>query len=574
MPFCYITLLHNGAEEMVITMELKHIILRGKTYHFRMPVPKDCVRKIGKTEIVQSLRTDNPLEAQKAAKFLEQTWANKFRAIRKPDSPALVKRSVVSLAEDGQAFKQGLIDLMEKNLPAIIDQENEKELHDRSDMYKSAIYTIQRNGRMGFDFPELDICWPLKPSKSPGSDRMRRRILVDVIKLMHAAVIHEIAEPPAEQLIPQKKEARAEPEVQVRSTKSCSEDHDILAVTELMLAAKTRIEKSKETIKMDIRLLMEWLGNKKDITAYSKKDLIDYVQNCLPYLPANIARRGNKYKGKTLRQCVEMTKTNPEQYPPISHTTCGNRLVNIIMVFNYAKDHLGIIRVNPAMGIEIPEVLVSTDLPRGFTPDEVNAMWDALQTVKDEVARNPSRYWTTILSLYHGFRLNEVCSLFLKDVYEDADGVFVIDINADGQFKSVKNQSSVRIVPVHPFVRDQLGFKSFVEAQKSARPKGVLFQDVKGNALKGYRDRMSKWFADWKKTWLAPEAQYKHFHDLRYTFIQTAQNQARMPDRHSQEITGHSIEGVSAVHLGYSGRLKPKVLLEELQKVKYGWEDV
>jgi integrase len=241
------------------------------------------------------------------------------------------------------------------------------------------------------------------------------------------------------------------------------------------------------------------------------------------------------------------------------------------MVFNYAKDHLGIININPAMGIDIPKVHIRENLQRGFTPDELTAMWSALQTVKQEDTR-PSRYWTTVLSLYHGFRLNEVCSLFLKDVYEDEDGVFVININADGLYKSVKNQSSVRIVPVHPFVRDQLGFKSFVETQKSARSNGVLFSDVTGNAVKGYRDRVSKWFAKWKTEWLASEAQHKHFHDLRYTFSQAAQNIAKMPDRHAQEITGHSIEGVSAVHLGYSGHLKPSALLEELTKVRYGWE--
>jgi len=44
--------------------------------------------------------------------------------------------------------------------------------------------------------------------------------------------------------------------------------------------------------------------------------------------------------------------------------------------------------------------------------------------------------------------LNEVCRRFLKDVYEDEDGVFVIDINDEGALKSVKNISSVRIVPV------------------------------------------------------------------------------------------------------------------------------
>jgi integrase len=186
----------------------------------------------------------------------------------------------------------------------------------------------------------------------------------------------------------------------------------------------------------------------------------------------------------------------------------------------------------------------------------------------------PSRYWATVLSLYHGFRLNEVCSLFLKDVYEDEDGIFVIDINEDGPLKSVKNPSSVRVVPVHPFVCDQLGFKEFVAEQKSARSDGVLFTDVRGTEKNGYIRQTSFWFAGWKRGWLPADTQYKHFHDLRYTFTQNAQNIAKMPDRHAQEITGHAIEGVSAVHLGYSGPLKPAVLLEELQKVKYGWETV
>jgi len=29
---------------------------------------------------------------------------------------------------------------------------------------------------------------------------------------------------------------------------------------------------------------------------------------------------------------------------------------------------------------------------------------------------------------------------------------------------------------------------------------------------------------------------------------------------------------VSSVHLGYSGRLKPKAVLEELKRLEYGWE--
>lgn len=557
---------------MVITMAIKHVILRGETYFFRMRVPQNCVDKIGKQEIIQSLKTSDLLEAGMAAKKLADSWKAKFRSAQPPVSPAAARPDAPPPPENDAGFRQNLIEQMEKNLPKIFDEETEEQLQMRLDFYTDAIHIIGENIQKEVDLSELGICWPLNLLGTPRQNRQRRRDLLSVLDMLREAVSDEMVGTPTKKSPPQNKEIAETDRATVKTPKSCPEEHDILEVAELMLTAKKRIIKTKETVKADIRLLKEWTGNKSDITAYSKKDLIDFVQNCLPYLPANIARRGSKYKGKTLRQCVEMTKTDPEQYPPISHTTCGNRLVNTIMVFNYAKDHLGIIPINPAMGIEIPEVRVSEDLPRGFTSGELTAMWAALHAVKKAVDQKPSRYWTTVLSLYHGFRLNEVCSLFLKDIYEDEDGVFVIDINAVGRFKSVKNLSSVRIIPVHPFVRDQLGFKEFVQNQKSTRSEGVLFQDVKGNEAKGYRDRMSKWFADWKTEWLPPESRYKHFHDLRYTFIQTAQNVAKIPDRHSQEITGHAIEGVSAVHLGYSGRLKPAALLEELQKVQYGWE--
>jgi integrase len=121
-------------------------------------------------------------------------------------------------------------------------------------------------------------------------------------------------------------------------------------------------------------------------------------------------------------------------------------------------------------------------------------------------------------------------------------------------------------------VRDQLGFKAFVEEQKKVRTEGLLFQDLTFIESKGYITKVSSWFKNWKTGWLPAASQYKHFHDLRYTFIQNAQNSAKMPDRHAQEITGHAITGVSAVHLAYSGHLKPADLLPELAKVKYGWE--
>ena len=349
------------------------------------------------------------------------------------------------------------------------------------------------------------------------------------------------------------------------------EETDLLKVAELLIQSKERVEATNAKIRAEVRHLKEWTKNKSDITKYNKADLIDYVQNCLPHIPSNMVRK-KAYKGKTLRQCVALTKKDPEKYPPLAHKTCENTLMRLQMVFRYAKEDLGVISVNPAKGVEIPKNGSSTKKPKGYTAKEQKALWNALKGVRQEEDKRPARFWVPILCLYHGFRLNEVCSLFLKDVYEDEDGVWVMDVNVDGKGKKLKNKSSVRLVPVHPYVLNDLGFKAFVEAQKEERKKGLLFSDLTFSEGCGYRRRISQWFAKWKVSWLPTESLHKHAHDLRYTFIQQAQNQAKMSDRCSQEITGHAVEGVSSVHLEYSGRLKPKAVLEELEKLRYGWE--
>jgi integrase len=424
-----------------------------------MRVPQDCVEQVGKREISCTLKTKNDREAQAAAEEMTQAWIAKFKRIRTPLNVLAAKKASLAVADETEpSFRQGLIAQMEKNLPAIFEKETEEQLHIRYTLYAGLIDQIKNNYHGKMDIPELGVKWPLKPSSSPRQDRQRSRDLIEVLNMVRTAVASEMVSPPIKQVIPQENKKRVAAESGDKPTAAATEKHTVMDVAEMMIAAKKRIAKTDATIRADIRLLQEWVRDKHDIGAYTKKDLIDFVQNCLPYIPVNITKK-EAYKGRSLRECVALTKKNPEKYTPISYITCGNRLVNIVMVFNYAKDQLGVIPINPAKGIEIPKVRVIENGPKGFTPKELTAMWAALQTVKEDVERKPSRYWATVLSLYHGFRLNEVCSLFLDDVYEDEDGVFVIDVNEDHATKSVKNQSSERIVPVHPFVRDQLDFK-------------------------------------------------------------------------------------------------------------------
>ncbi len=49
---------------MVITMSLKHVIIRGKTYFFRLRIPRDCIEQLGRKEVTQSLTRLSQLGAQ------------------------------------------------------------------------------------------------------------------------------------------------------------------------------------------------------------------------------------------------------------------------------------------------------------------------------------------------------------------------------------------------------------------------------------------------------------------------------------------------------------------------------
>ncbi|MFA5687834.1 MAG: site-specific integrase [Kiritimatiellales bacterium] len=552
---------------MVITMELKNVIKRNGIYHFRIVVPEACRAKVGKTEITQSLKTSDPIEMAKEVHRLSRHWHAEFkkaREVQQTVSAVDVKNSMPK-ADD---LEQTIAAVWERNLREILDKEDDAALLERVEYYEGAIAFIQnRQSIIQFDFDEIGIKWPLKAS-SPGEDRKQRKILCKFLSKMMADITQELEITPAEHAAEDSKQKPVEPSTAPAT--ASSEDNSLSEITRLMLASKKRDAKTETTTQADIRILEEWSG-KSDITAYTKRDLIDFVQNCLPYVPSNMSK-GNKYSGKSLRECIELTKADPTKYPPISHRTCGNRLINLNVVFNYAKDQMNLIPVNPAANIRVPEYRVIEKRPKTYTKDELQELWTALQPVQQEVDQHPARYWTTVLALYHGFRLNEICSLFPDDIYEDEDGIFVIYIRANRPTKKVKNNSSVRIVPVHPYVRDALGFKAWWEEQREERTNQPLFSDVTYDDKKGYRARMSRWFNRWKKDWLPESSHYKDFHGLRHTWSQQAQNQAKIDDCYAQEIMGHEVEGVSAVHRGYAGQSTPALLLEQLQRLEYGRE--
>jgi hypothetical protein len=128
---------------MIVMVNMKNVILRGKTYYFRMGVPKECAAAVGKTEVTQSLKTADELEARKAADLLTKKWTAKFEAIRKP--ALQVVAAATATEELAGEFRQSLLSRVGKGMPEIIERESDADLEITSLM---TVIISKRNERM------------------------------------------------------------------------------------------------------------------------------------------------------------------------------------------------------------------------------------------------------------------------------------------------------------------------------------------------------------------------------------------------------------------------------------------
>ena len=115
----------------------------------------------------------------------------------------------------------------------------------------------------------------------------------------------------------------------------------------------------------------------------------------------------------------------------------------------------------------------------------------SIYQMKDYVEHNylhPYYYWIPLLLRYSGARLNELCGLYDSNVIE-IDNIPCIVINDELEGQRVKNNNSMRVIPVHSELI-RLGFLEFVESKSGGR----LFPELR--MVDGYYSHnASKWFA-------------------------------------------------------------------------------
>jgi len=217
---------------------------------------------------------------------------------------------------------------------------------------------------------------------------------------------------------------------------------------------------------------------------------------------------------------------------------------------------------NPAIGTKVVQKAVKKREP--FTKNDLLKIFNGpvhSKGIRPKGGAGEAAYWIPLIGLYTGARLEEIGQLTVGDVRQE-QGVWVFDINAKGDHKSLKNESSNRIVPVHSALIG-VGLLKYRD-QVYQKGNGQLFPYLMKNKNGALTQGWSKWFGRYLDSVGVTDAS-KVFHSFRHT-MKDALRSVGVDEALSDAITGHSGGGAGR---GYGNGYTVSTLSDSLSKIDW-----
>ena len=305
-------------------------------------------------------------------------------------------------------------------------------------------------------------------------------------------------------------------------------------------------EKTAEDYRSAFDLFIEIIG---DVPVKSIGfDTIREYKNTLLRLPP-YSRQYPKYKEKSFKEILEM-----DFEKTLSVTTVNKKLKRISSLFNFAVKN-GLMLTNPVPGMMIPNIKRDEEYRAVCTPEDLNRIFHSEQYPKDDHSWS-YQFWVLPIALYAGCRLEEICQLHLEDIRQEQE-IWVFGINNNGE-KRLKNQSSARLVPIHPFLLDDLKITEYA-ASLRARGETRLFPELT-QYRDGYHPRASAWYKYYKKRCgiVDDGEKKKDLHSFRHTFVNTLKQRREVDTYLISELVGHTLTSITQSR--YGKRYNPQIV--------------
>jgi integrase len=318
-----------------------------------------------------------------------------------------------------------------------------------------------------------------------------------------------------------------------------------------------------------IRVLEQTPGVNQDISRIRLSEAVR-LKDMLLKAPANWTKR---FVGKTL---IEAIRENEKScLPTLSVGTINGKYLSLLSTFFKWALMNGLIEKNPMEGVRVlvPKGSKKTKRRLPFTSEQLQAVFSApvftgsrsesklfepgIHRIRDH------RFWTPLIALWSGARLNEIGQLLRSDVRE-TDGIqcFHFIEDADGEQKRLKSEAARRVVPIHPEL-EKLGFLEYVQG-RSESSGARLFPHWKLGKDGYYSSGFSKWFGRFLSSVNLKDPRLV-FHSFRHGF-KDALRRGAVEERIQDAIMGHEPEHASSEYgLGYA----PAVLYQAMNAVNY-----
>jgi len=221
----------------------------------------------------------------------------------------------------------------------------------------------------------------------------------------------------------------------------------------------------------------------------------------------------------------EQVSLNVDEKDRISTTTVNNILGYVSSFMKWSVIN-GFVEVNFFEGMKLKKQIRQRDERDRFTEKEIKKIFQKHNYIEFTEVENHkySNYWSPLISVFSGLRLNEICSLYLDNIIQEkVNGrkkiwCFNILEEPDRPDKHLKTLSSKRVVPIHDTLID-LGFLEFVELLKKRHTnRQRLFQELKYGEG-SYIRNVSYFFNKKYLPLLGLKTDKKNFHSIRHTVV-------------------------------------------------------
>ncbi|WP_255356538.1 site-specific integrase [Thioclava sp. SK-1] len=292
-----------------------------------------------------------------------------------------------------------------------------------------------------------------------------------------------------------------------------------------------------------LALLVEHFGPERPMDQISRQDAAD-MKKLVQALPAN-----RKTKPETRDLSLQDAIAVPG-LPKMGVKTVNSYIDMFRRFWDWAERH-GRAPHKLFEGMKVAKAKQVAEKRKAYSKEQLSRLYAELTENPSRLVKKDDHKWGTLLAMFTGARLREVAQLVPSDIRSEG-GVWYIDINADGEKKSLKSPAAKRRVPVH----SELVRLAFLEWVEACAKQPRLFMSFTHNTKEGYGRNLGRWFGTFL-TKIGMKEDGLVFHSLRHTAI-TRMRQASVELSLVQEIVGHERDTVTDGYFGEGYTLAQK----------------